>query len=64
MMDATTRIRNLSIALEAIHKSIGARTDEAFDIRRLLCLEIYKMERKEKGQPPARPAEPTTDNQS
>lgn len=62
MTDATARIKNLSIALEALSR-IPNSTDLSYDIEKLLKAEIEaQKEENERPIPPARPAKSTSEH--
>ena len=64
MIDATARIRNLSIALKALSRvNPCGKWDPCKDVRDLLREEIIQFEKeKETATPPARPAKSTVDD--
>jgi len=64
MIDATARIRNLSIALKALSRinSMG-KWDPCKDVRDLLREEIMQFEKENQKAGPARPAKLTADNE-
>lgn len=64
MVDATLRIKNLSIALEALSRinSYGASTS-FYDVEKLLKVEIAELKKEnERPIPSARPATTTPDD--
>ncbi len=64
MTDATARIKNLSIALEALSRiNSTGKWDPFEDVRDLLKTEIIQFEKEQEvAIPPARPAKPTLDD--
>ncbi len=63
-MDATARIKNLSIALEALSRVNHPAAEDAFDrVWALLKSDLIEEARKEKGLPSARPARVETDDE-
>ena len=64
MTDATARIKNLSIALEALSRiNHMGKWDPFEDVRDLLKQEIILLEKEQETPPPARPAKPSLDDE-